>query len=362
MIRVGIIGCGKIADSHVEQIIRIKGAEIVATCDTEELMAKQLSERYNIPSYFNDAKDFLEKSRPDVVHITTPPQSHFELGKLCLEAGAHVYMEKPFTVDAVEAAALIDLANKLDKKITVGHDYQFTHAKRRMRELISSGYLGGLPLHMESYHCYELGSETYARAILGDKKHWVRMLPGTLMHNNISHGIASITEFLTEDNPVVIAKGYTSQFLKDLGENDIIDEVRVIIIENDCRSAYFTFSTQIRPTLHHFRVYGNNNSLDVDHDQQTCIKITGRKYKSYLEKFVPPILFSAQYAANNLTNIGHFLRRDFHMKGGMKYLIESFYKSITDDTSLPISYKEILLTSRIMDEIFAQLKKNVDSV
>lgn len=79
MIRVGIIGCGKIADSHVEQIIRIKGAEIVATCDTEELMAKQLSERYNIPSYFNDAKDFLEKSRPDVVHITTPPQSHFEL-------------------------------------------------------------------------------------------------------------------------------------------------------------------------------------------------------------------------------------------------------------------------------------------
>ncbi|MEC4749581.1 Gfo/Idh/MocA family oxidoreductase [Methylomicrobium sp. Wu6] len=359
MIRVGIIGCGKIADSHVEQIIRIKGAEIIATCDTEELMAKQLAERFDIPKYYSSASDLLEQSKPDVVHITTPPQSHYFLGKLCLEAGAHVYMEKPFTVNTAEASALIDLATKVDRKITVGHDYQFTHAKRRMRELIKSGYLGGPPIHMESYHCYELGSETYAKAILGDKNHWVRMLPGALMHNNISHGIASIAEYLTEENPLVIAQGYTSEFLKELGEDDIIDELRVTIIENECRSAYFTFSTQIRPTLHHFRVYGKNNSLDVDHDQQTCIKITGSKYKSYLEKFIPPVLLSAQYAANNLTNISHFLRRDFHMKGGMKYLIEAFYKSITDNASLPISYKEILTTSKIMDAIFSQLKASV---
>src|SRR5215813_9549015 len=186
MIKVGIIGCGKIADAHAEQIQRIVGAEIVGACDKEELMARQLYERFDIKNYYSNVSEFLETARPDVVHITTPPQSHFELGKFCLEAGCHVYMEKPFTVNSEEAAKLIDLATEKRKKITVGHDYQFTHAKRRMRELIKNGYLGGPPVHMESYHGYELGTESYARALLGDKKHWVRMLLGTLMHNNIS--------------------------------------------------------------------------------------------------------------------------------------------------------------------------------
>lgn len=355
MIKVAIIGCGKIADAHAELIQRIDGAEIVAVCDKEKLMAKQLYERYDIKNYYEDVDQMLEAAKPDVVHITTPPQSHFGLGKLCLEAGCNVYMEKPFTVNAEEANKLICFAIEKKLKITVGHDYQFTHAKRRMRELIINGYLGGPPVHMESYHCYELGSESYARALLGDKKYWVRMLPGTLMHNNISHGISSISEFLTTDEPKVIAHGFSSPFLKKLNETQIIDEARVIISENECTTAYFTFSSQMRPVLHQFRIYGPQNALIVDHDQQTCIKVRGDKYKSYLEKFVPPVLFAKQYAANTVHNIKLFLKKDFHMKSGMKYLIEAFYQSVIDNTPPPIPYREILLTSRIMDNIFDQL-------
>jgi predicted dehydrogenase len=356
MIKVGIIGCGKIADVHAEQIQRIACVEIVSVCDKEELMAKQLYERFNIKNYFSNVNQFLNTHKLDVVHITTPPQSHFELGRLCLEAGCHVYMEKPFTVNTDEAIKLINLATENNLKITVGHDYQFTHAKRLMRELIKNGYLGGPPVHMESYHCYELGTESYAKALLGDKEHWVRKLPGTLMHNNISHGISSIAEFLTADNPKVIAHGFSSHFLKKMNENDIIDEVRVIISDGECTTAYFTFSTQMRPVLHQFRTYGFQNALIVDHDQQTCIKVSGEKYKSYLEKFISPALFAKEYASNCVRNINLFLRRDFHMKAGMKYLIESFYQSILDDTPLPISHREILLTCRIMDDIFTQLE------
>jgi len=357
MIKVGIIGCGKIADAHAEQIQRINGAEITSVCDNEELMARQLYERYSVKSYFNSVQKLLEADKLDVVHITTPPQSHHALGKLCLDAGCNVYMEKPFTVNTEEAIDLISYAEEKKLKITVGHDYQFTHAKRRMRELIRNGYLGGPPVHMESYHCYELGSESYARALLGDKKHWVRMLPGTLMHNNISHGISSISEFLTSDSPKVIAHGYSSPLLKKMHETEIIDEARVIISENECTSAYFTFSSQMRPELHQFRIYGPKNALVVDHDQQTCIMVSGEKHKSYLEKFVPPVQFAKQYAANAMRNVRLFLRRDFHMKSGMKYLIESFYRSILDDGPVPIPYKEILLTSRIMDDLFSQLKQ-----
>jgi hypothetical protein len=54
--------------------------------------------------------------------------------------------------------------------------------------------------------------------------------------------------------------------------------------------------------------------------------------------------------------VGAFLRNDFHMKSGMKCLIESFYRSILDEGPVPIPYSEILLTAKIMDEIFAQLE------
>ena len=66
-----------------------------------------------------------------------------------------------------------------------------------MRALVESGYLGGAPVHMESYYGYDLGEPSYARALLGDQQHWVRRLPGKLLHNIISHGIARIAEFLT---------------------------------------------------------------------------------------------------------------------------------------------------------------------
>src|ERR1700722_3969203 len=99
MLRVAIIGCGKIADQHVEQIAHIPGCQIVAVCDREELMARQLQEGLKAPAYFTEVQDVLEQAKPDVAHITTPPRSHYPIGKLCLEAGSNVYIEKPFTVD-----------------------------------------------------------------------------------------------------------------------------------------------------------------------------------------------------------------------------------------------------------------------
>ncbi len=356
MISVGILGCGKIADSHVEQIGRIAGCRITAVCDREELMARQLAERFSIARTYSDVDRFLVEARPDVVHITTPPQAHYALAKACLEAGCHVYVEKPFTVTADEAEELTGLALNKNLKITAGHDDQYSHAARRMRELIGSGYLGGPPVHMESYYCYDLGDPRYARALLGDKRHWVRSLPGTLMQNNISHGISRIAEFLDDDDPTVVAHGFVSPLLRKLGETGIIDEARVVISNGRDRTAYFTFSTQMRPVLRQFRIYGPKNGLVMDHDQQTLIRIKGAKRKSYLEKFVPHYEYAWQYIANSLRNTNLFLHRDFHMKSGMKHLIETFYRSIADGTPPPIPYREIILTARIMDGIFAQLR------
>jgi predicted dehydrogenase len=355
MLKVAIVGCGKIADSHAEQLARIKGCEIVGVCDREPLMARQLCERFSIKQRFPDLQQLLAAARPDVVHVTTPPESHFAIAKVCLESGCHVYVEKPFTLYESDARALIELAISRALKITVGHDDQFSHVARRMRHLVQSGYLGGPPVHMESYYCYELGTSAYASALLNDKSHWVRRLPGKLLHNVISHGIARIAEHLNTESPEIIVHGFTSKLLKKFGETDIIDELRVLISEEERTTAYFTFSSQMRPALYQFRIYGPHNGLVLDQNQETLIRLRGNKAKSYMEKFATPMNLAKQYCDNVFTNLHTFAARDFHMKSGLKYLVEHFYRSILDDVPPPIPYREIILTAKIMDEIFAQL-------
>ena len=66
-------------------------------------------------------------------------------------------------------------------------------------------------------------------------------------------------------------------------------------------------------------------------------------------------MIAKQQLGNAAANVRSFLARDFHMKSGMKYLIESFYRSILQDTPVPIPYREILLSAQIMDSIFTQL-------
>ncbi len=361
MLKAAIIGCGRIADSHASQMQRIPGCEIVAVCDREELMAKQLFERFPIKRYFGDMDAMLKEAKPDVVHITTPPQSHFDIAKRCLEAGCHVYVEKPFSLVTAEAEEMIALAEKKGLKITAGHDDQFRHSARRMRALVEKGYLGGPPVHMESYYCYELGETGYAKALVADKQHWVRRLPGGLLQNIISHGIARIAEFMSTENPRVIADGYVSPVLRKMGERQLVDELRVIVTDSASMTGYFTFSSQMRPSLHQFRIYGPKNGLVLDQDNETLIKLRGGRHKSYMEQFAPSADFAKQYLGNIKYNGGRFLARDFHMKSGMKFLIEAFYKSITEGAKLPVSYREILLTSRIMDSIFTQLRAQVEA-
>jgi predicted dehydrogenase len=356
VLNVAIVGCGKIADAHASQIQYLKGCEIVGVCDREPLMARQLYERFPVKRYFTDLAEMVGEARPHVVHITTPPESHFDIARFCLEHGCHVYVEKPFTLDASEAERLMDLADRKGLKLTVGHNDQFSHVARRMRALVGSGYLGGVPVHMESYYCYDLGNASYARALLGDKQHWVRRLPGKLLQNVISHGIARIAEFLTSDHPQVITHGFVSPLLRGIGETEIVDELRVIISEEQRTTAYFTFSSQMRPSLCQFRIYGPRNGLFLDQHQEILLRLRGAKFKSYANHFIPPVLFAKQHLANLFGNARLFLARDFQMDSGMKHLIESFYGSIRQDTPVPIPYREILLTARIMDAIFDQLR------
>jgi predicted dehydrogenase len=317
-------------------------------------MAKQLGERFGISGCFSDLEEMLQSRSPDVVHITTPPQSHCLLARQCLQSGSHVYVEKPFTTTASDAESLMDLAEDRGLKITVGHNYQFTLETLEMRRLVKKGLLGGKPFHLESYWSYDLGDLRYASAFLGNSSHWVRELPGQLFQNIISHGIAKLAEFLDDQLTEVVATAHQSEQLRNLGAGDVLDELRVLIRDKSDTTAFFCFSTQVK-RLNQLRIYGPANSMIADIITGSLVRTPNRFYKSYLTYFIPPLKAAREYLGNARRNVANFLRRRLYQDFGMKELIERFYNSIRLDDPLPIPYREILLTARIMDEIFAQV-------
>jgi predicted dehydrogenase len=355
MLRVAIAGCGKIADLHVQAIERTPNCRIVSVCDRELLMARQLGERSGVSQCFSELGEMLESTSPDVVHITTPPQAHFSLASLCLESGSHVYLEKPFTVTAAEANSLVQLAQTRGLKITAGHNCQFTREALEMRQLVEQGFLGGKPTHLESYFSYDLGDAGYVGPLLGSRSHWVRRLPGQLLHNLISHGIAKLAEFLEDDLTEVIARADQSPRLRSLGGEEVLDELRVFIRDRSGTTAFFCFSTQIKPSLNQFRICGPHNSLLVDNTSGSLIRSEKQSYKSYLTFFVPPLLSAREHLRNAGQNIANFLGRKLYQDYGMTELIGRLYQSIRLSNPPPIPYREIVLTARIMDEIFAQI-------
>ena len=93
----------------------------------------------------------------------------------------------------------------------------------------------------------------------------------------------------------------------------------------------------------------------VDHASGSLIRMKNRSWKSYLTYFGPPLAGAKDHLKNAGRNAIDFLRGRLHQDAGMKELIERFYTSIRTGGPPPIPYREIMLTARIMDEIFAQI-------
>jgi predicted dehydrogenase len=134
-----------------------------------------------------------------------------------------------------------------------------------------------------------------------------------------------------------------------------LDELRVLIRDAAGTTAFFCFSTQIKPGLNQLRICGPANAITVDHASGSLIRHENRSCKSYLTYFVPPLINARQHFRNARVNFFNFVKGRLHQDSGMKELIERFYHSVRTGGQPPIPYREILLTGRIMDEIFAQI-------
>jgi predicted dehydrogenase len=137
--KIALVGLGAAARSiHLPACARLPEVEVVGGCDP----AAQPGD-FPFP-LFRSPEEMLERTRPDVLAVVTPPESHHALARLGLLAGCHVFCEKPFTSDLAEAADLVELSRRLGRWVVVNNQYRFMNVHRGARKQIGRPEFGEL--------------------------------------------------------------------------------------------------------------------------------------------------------------------------------------------------------------------------
>jgi UDP-2-acetamido-3-amino-2,3-dideoxy-glucuronate N-acetyltransferase len=140
--KIAVIGAGYWGINHVRNFHELGALKTV--CDASETSLMKISASFaDIETEF-DYQNVLADDEIQGVVIATPAETHFKLAAAALEAGKHVLVEKPLTLDAKEGLQLVNLADEKQAILMVGHLLEYHPAVLRLRELIQSGELGEL--------------------------------------------------------------------------------------------------------------------------------------------------------------------------------------------------------------------------
>jgi predicted dehydrogenase len=143
-LRVGIIGTGWIAESHIDSYKRMKDVEVVALADLIEGKAERFAERYGLPlvRFYRSGHEMLEKEELDAVSVCTYNATHAECTIDALEHGVNVLLEKPMCVTLDEAVAIRRAEKKSGKILSIGFQPRFEANMQMIKRIVQSGALG----------------------------------------------------------------------------------------------------------------------------------------------------------------------------------------------------------------------------
>nr|WP_024965711.1 Gfo/Idh/MocA family oxidoreductase [Pantoea sp. IMH] len=151
MINVGIIGSGFIGPAHIEALRRLGNINVVAICDRQQASAEARAAELHVPHAYSDVATFLQHEGLDVVHNCTPNHVHAEINRQVLQAGKHIFSEKPLCMTMEEARELVDLAEQAGVVHGVSFVYRQFAMVQQAASMIGQAELGRLFSAQGSY-------------------------------------------------------------------------------------------------------------------------------------------------------------------------------------------------------------------
>lgn len=150
-LRIGILGTGNMSAGHAKRLAAMDGVRLVALCDVSEKAPQALIERslegYDpLPAIYTDQATMYAAANLDAVVIVTPHNLHFEHGMRALDAGCHIYMEKPMVIDSGDARTLAARVAETGKILVIGYNTPCSPEFAFIRDAIREQRLGKLEL------------------------------------------------------------------------------------------------------------------------------------------------------------------------------------------------------------------------
>jgi predicted dehydrogenase len=150
-VRLGIIGVGQIGKRHIENYQKIAGANIVAVADVYEPEAKRVSESFDIPHVYTDFRQLLARDDIEAVDVCLHNNLHMSVTVAALQAGKHVYCEKPMAGAYVDALTMWEAAQATGRHLSIQLVSLFQDSTKAAKSLIDAGQLGRI------YHARSTG-------------------------------------------------------------------------------------------------------------------------------------------------------------------------------------------------------------
>jgi predicted dehydrogenase len=163
-LRLGIVGCGDIA-GYTALFARLnRRISLLACCDSSTEKVQTFARRHKIPAAYNRYEELLERESLDAVYLAVPHHLHFSLAQAAIQAGLHIFIEKPITRTLVEALALAELAEQAQIHLGVNYQYRYDFGCYALAQAARRGDLGvihtarcNIPWHRETAYFQQAG-------------------------------------------------------------------------------------------------------------------------------------------------------------------------------------------------------------
>lgn len=142
--KVAVIGAGYWGPNLIRNFLMLDEVETVIACDLDDGRLAKMRKMFHGIETATDHNEVIAREDIDIVVIATPVSTHHEIAKKALLSGKHCFIEKPMTASVAEAEELVEIADRNGLKLFVDHTFIYTGAVRKMKEIITSGRLGGI--------------------------------------------------------------------------------------------------------------------------------------------------------------------------------------------------------------------------
>jgi predicted dehydrogenase/nucleoside-diphosphate-sugar epimerase len=346
-LRAGIVGTGQISEFHVSALKRIPNVEIVGVFDLDRAKAEALAERFGLTVRSSIAD--LRAAGADVIHVLTPPHTHAAVATQALEAGCHVFVEKPLATDAEECVRLAQLAKAKGLQVGVSHSLLYDPQIRAGLEAARSGALGDIVsvdiLRGSLYPPYPGGPlpPQYRTA-------------GYPFRDLGIHGLYVIEAFL---GPI---EGIDATFREGGGDGNLFFNDWRAVVRCAKGLGHIQLSFGVRPLQHQIIIQGTKGVLRLDLFLMFQAKRGALPLPKPAERIVNALTDSIQPLIDVPRNVVAFARKQIRQYHGLQELVIAFYDALSKGERPPVIAEDAVRVVRFTEQVAREADQAADKI